>query len=121
MTKDQSRKPYDLEDRTLEFARRTRSFVKRLPRTISNAEDVRQLARASGSVGANYREANEAVSKKDFALRIKIARKESKERAYWLQLVDAADNVELEDERSRLVQEATELVKIFNSIVQKTQ
>lgn len=68
---------YDLEERTYLFAKRVRAFVKTLPRTVCNQEDVRQVVRASGSVGANYIEANEALSKKDFRMRIKISRKES--------------------------------------------
>jgi len=75
-------KKYDLEERTFLFAKRARAFVKRLPRTISNIEDGRQLVKSSGSVGANYIEANEALSKKDFLVRIKISRKESKESRY---------------------------------------
>ena len=63
MSKRQSSKKYDLEDRTLEFARRIRAFVKKLKKTIANVEDGKQLIRASGSVGANYIEANEALSK----------------------------------------------------------
>ncbi len=55
---------YDLEDRTFRFAQNVRAFVKRLPRTISNREDVKQLVRASGSVGANYIEANESLGKR---------------------------------------------------------
>jgi four helix bundle protein len=70
-------KVYDLEERTFEFARRTRAFVKRLPRTVCNFEDVKQLVRASGSVGANYIEANECLGKKDFGMRVKISRKEA--------------------------------------------
>ena len=69
---------YDLEERTFEFARRVRQFVKKLPRTICNIEDAKQLVRSSGSVGANYIEANEALGKKDFIMRAKISRKESK-------------------------------------------
>ena len=72
-------KQYDLEDRTLEFAKRVRALVKKLPRTIGNIEDGKQVVRASGSVGANYIEANESLSKKDFVMRIKICRKEAKE------------------------------------------
>src|SRR2546430_17595879 len=72
-------KPRDLEDRTFRFAESVRSFVKQLPRTISNTEDVRQLVRASGSVAANWIEADEALSKKDFLMRVKICRKEAKE------------------------------------------
>ncbi len=56
-----------------------RLFVKTLPKTIANIEDGKQVIRASGSVGANYREANEALSKKDFVMRIKISRKEANE------------------------------------------
>jgi four helix bundle protein len=81
MTKEE-KKPYDLEDRTFEFAQKVRAFVKRLTKTIGNIEDGKQVIRASGSVGANYIEGNESLSKKDFALRIKICRKEAKERRY---------------------------------------
>jgi four helix bundle protein len=65
MTKIQKSKPYDLEERTFQFAKEVRIFVKTLPKTIANIEDGKQLVKASGSVGANYREANEALSKKD--------------------------------------------------------
>ena len=70
-------KPRDLEDRTFQFAESVRVFVKQLPRTVSNTEDVRQLVRASGSVAANWIEADEALSKKDFLMRVKICRKRS--------------------------------------------
>ncbi len=83
-----SSKQYDLEDRTFEFARDVRAFVKVLPKTLSNIEDGKQLIRSSGSVGANYIEANESLSKKDFIMRIKISRKEAKESQYWLKLID---------------------------------
>ena len=79
MPESQSSKQYDLEERTLRFAKQVRDFVKRLKKTVSNVEDIKQLVRASGSVGANYIEANEALSKKDFIMRIKICRKEAKE------------------------------------------
>ncbi|RLB15322.1 MAG: four helix bundle protein, partial [Deltaproteobacteria bacterium] len=81
-------KQYDLEDRTLKFTKEVIEFVKNLPRTIANIEIIKQLVRASGSVGANYIEANEALSKKDFAMRIKICRKEAKESRYWLRLIE---------------------------------
>ncbi len=112
---------YDLEDRTYEFARRVRAFVKRLPRTISNQEDVRQLIRASGSVGANYIEANDALSKKDFRMRIKICRKESKESRYWLRLLFTNNEAPLENERNAQVQEATELMNIFGAILRNSE
>ena len=69
-------KPYDLEERTCQFAKAIRLFVKTLPKKIANIEDGKQLIKASGSVGANYREANESLSKKDFLMRMKISRKE---------------------------------------------
>jgi four helix bundle protein len=90
-----------------------------LRKTIANIEDSKQLIKASGPVGANYIEANEAISKKDFILRIKICRKEAKESRYWLRLVDTNDE-ELEDERKELEQEATELTNIFGSILRKS-
>src|SRR6266550_6142984 len=89
---EQGRNPkrYDLEERTYEFASRVRAFIKRLKRTLGNIEDARQLIRASGSVGANYIEANEALGKKDFRMHVKISRKESKECRYFLRLLDCA-------------------------------
>jgi four helix bundle protein len=65
------------------------TFVKQLPRTVSNTEDVKQLVRASGSVAANWIEADEALSKKDFLMPLKICRKEAKESRLFLRLVDA--------------------------------
>jgi four helix bundle protein len=121
MTKTKRLKQYDLEERTLAFAGMVRKFVKKLPKTIANIEDIRQLVKASGSVGANYIEGNEALSKKDFRMRIKICRKESKESRYWLRLVDTNDDQELEEERNSLINESTELMNIFGSILQKSQ
>ena len=111
---------YDLEDRTFQFASRVRGFVKKLPRTVCNMEDVKQVVRSSGSVGANYLEANEALSKKDFRLRIRISKKESKETRYWLRLLDTQDEKSLNSERDRLVQESTELMRIFGAILQNS-
>ncbi len=68
---------YDLEERTFSFAKRINRYVNKLPRTLSNVEVGKQLVRAAGSVGANYIEANEALSKKDFVMRIKISKKRS--------------------------------------------
>ena len=121
MTKAQNSKQYDLEDRTIAFAKRIRAFVKRLPRTIATIEDAKQLIKASGSVGANYIEANEALSKKDFIMRIKICRKEAKESRYWLQLMNVQNDLELQNEFKVLEQEATELTNIFGSILRKSE
>ncbi|UCD34130.1 MAG: four helix bundle protein [Nitrospiraceae bacterium] len=113
-------KQYDLEERTLQFAKDVRTFVKTLPRSIGNDEDVRQLIRSSGSVGANYIEANESLSRKDFIMRIKISRKEAKESRYWLCLLDTTGKIELEKGRESLMQEATELMNIFGAILRKS-
>ena len=114
-------KRYDLEERTIEFSRETRVLVKSLPRLIANKEDGRQVVRSSGSVGANYIEANESVSKKDFTHRIKICRKEAKETQYWLKLIDVGGNKTLEKKRFELEREALELRKIFGAILEKTK
>jgi four helix bundle protein len=119
--KEEKSKPYDLEDRTFEFAKNVRAFVKILPRTIANGEDIRQLVRSAGSVGANYIEANESLGKKDFLLRIKISRKEAKESRYWLRLLDTGENAAVDKNRDGLIQEATELMNIFGSIVRRSE
>ncbi len=120
MTKAQSSKQYDLEDRTLAFARQVRAFVSSLPKSTANFEDGKQLVRSSGSVGANYIEANEALSKKDFVMRIKVCRKEAKESCYWLNLVTIDGSLQ-EKARQCLANEATELMKIFGAILQKSK
>ena len=113
-------KPRDLEDRTFEFAQSVRMFVKQLPRTISNAEDVRQLVRASGSVAANWIEADEALSKKDFLLRVKICRKEAKESRLFLRVSDTYLSKEKVKRRDALAAEARELMLIFSAIISKS-
>ena len=110
----------ELEDRTFRFAERCRDFVKKLPKTISNIEYGKQLIRSSGSQAANYIEANEALSKKDFGHRIRICRKETKESCLWLRLCDINDNQVLTKEKDELTKEATELRKIFTSILNKS-
>jgi four helix bundle protein len=111
-------KQRDLEDRTFLFAESVRALVKQLPRTISNVEDVRQLVRASGSVAANWIEADEALSKKDFILRVKICRKEAKESRLFLRLVESGLE-ESATRREALAAEARELTLIFASIISK--
>ena len=121
MSQEENPKRYDLEERTFLFAKRIRSFEKKLPRTVCNIEDVKQLVQASGSVGANYIEANESLGKKDFLMRIKICRKESKESRYFLRLVDTSEDDKLNSERDWLINEAHELTSIFGSIVRKSE
>lgn len=111
---------YDLEERTFQFARAVRMLVKTLPRNVSCLEDCRQLVRASGSVGANYIEASEALSRKDFLLRIRISRKESKESAYWLRLISETHELNQGETVKDLIREAQELTRILSAIVLKT-
>ena len=119
MAGTQNPKPYDLGERTKRFARRVREYVKSLPRSLANIEDAKQLVRSSGSVGANYIEAEESLSRKDFVMRIKICRKEAKESRYWLELIDAKEDQA--NETKSLAQEALELTKIFGAIVEKSK
>ncbi|MBI5620366.1 four helix bundle protein [Candidatus Gottesmanbacteria bacterium] len=121
MFKGQNSKLYDLEERSYQFAKRCADFIRSLPKTITNIEYGKQLARSSGSQAANYIEANESLSKKDFSLRIKISRKEAKESRLWLRLVDIGENLELSKEQQELIQEAEELTKIYGSIVEKSK
>lgn len=110
MTKVQ-RGQFDLEPRTYNFAVSVRDFV-RTKTNLLDREDVKQVIRSSGSVAANYIEANEALSKKDFIFRVKICRKEAKESILWLRLLGAP---------AETINEATELMKIFGAIIEKTK
>ena len=119
MTKIRKSKQYDLEDRTFAFSKRIVAYVKKLPKTMINIEIGRQLIRSGTSVGANYIEANESLGKKDFAMRIKISRKEAKESRYWLKLSEPKK--EQEKECKALILESTELMNIFGAILRKVQ
>lgn len=107
--------PRNLIQRTFEFAQSVREFVNRLPRLPSNFEDARQVIRSSGSVAANYLEAQEGLIRRDFFYRIKICRKEARESVLWLQLLIAEDAA-LIAEKETLVGEANELKRIFSAI-----
>lgn len=110
---------YDLEERTLRFAKRVIAFSQSLPRTISNEEIARQLIKAAGSVGSNYIGANESLGKKDFRMRIKTSKKESKESRYWLQLVSCSPTQT--NEQRALIDESTELMNIFGAILRNAE
>ncbi|HTN03801.1 four helix bundle protein [Planctellipticum variicoloris] len=114
-------KPFDFEERSLQYAQWIRKFLKRLPRTIANFEDAKQLVRASGSVGANYIEANESLGAKDFRHRLRIARKEAKESRYWLKLIDTGSDPDVDRERLQLIQESTELLRILSAMLNRNQ
>ena len=121
MEEIQNSKRFDLEERTFEFARRCRELVKMLPKTLTNLEDGKQLTRSSGSVHANYIEANESLSRKDFYHRARICRKEAKESRSWLRLIDLSNAGQLESERNALIQESTELMRILGSMISKEE
>ena len=112
--------PYDLEERTLKYAKDIIKLCKKLPKDIINLRLIGQLIDASGSVGANYREANEAVSKNDFLHRIKITRKECKESSYWIELLKVA-NQKFGVEMDTFIKESQELRNIFTSIIEKSK
>jgi four helix bundle protein len=122
MNENQQKPIYDLEKRTYQFAKKVRLWVKTIPKTVENIEDIKQLVKASGSVGANYIETNESLGKKDFAMRIRISRKEAKERAFWIRMIlEINDNLSDIETGKYLFQEATELKKIFSSIELKSK
>ncbi len=112
------KKIYNLEERTLAFTKQVISFVREIPMTIANREIAKQLVRSAGSIGANYREANDSLGKKDFLMRMRICRKEAKETVYWLELVETAG---LTVKQNALLSEATELMKICGSIIRNSQ
>jgi four helix bundle protein len=109
---------YDLERRTLAFAKSVLRLCKNLPGDTTNREIISQVIRSSGSIGANYREAND-VSKKDFSHRIKITRKEAKETEYWLELLWEGNPGHV-DKINELLSESIELKKMLSSIAEKT-
>ena len=116
---EEKQKKYDLAERTYAFARQVLNYVDNLPIKTSNIEIGKQLTRSAGSVGANYIEACEAFSKKDFIYRIKICRKEAKETIYWLKL--SFPHRKNEDNKKALMCESDELMKIFGSIMRNSE
>jgi len=114
----QKTKKYNLEERTAKFAEEIISLVKKIKITPVNKRIIEQLVGAGGSIGANYCEANEAESKKDFVHKIGIAKKEIKETKHWLRLL-AKTNPEVKEIIIKLWKEAQELLLIFSTINRK--
>ena len=113
----ESNPPFELEERTFQFALRVRQCVNGHPWSKSQWKDLDQVLRSSGSVAANYSEANNAFSKKDFAHRIGVAKKEAGESKLWLRLLGCTSTAkDAKDELRSLYQEADELVRIFSKI-----
>ena len=118
MQNNQNTKTYDLEERTLKFSKAILYLCQKLPRNAINFPLISQIVRSAGSVGANYREANDALGKKDFAHRLKIARKEAKETIYWLELMTEV-NLGYKEEMDKLKGECVELRNILSAIINK--
>lgn len=112
-------KKYDLEDRTLRFSKNIISFCKTLPKNTINFNLTNQLIRCATSIGANYREANDSLGKKDFIHKLRIARKESKETIYWLELI-TENNPEKSKIAENLLKESEELRNILSAIINKS-
>ena len=108
----------DLENRTTDFAKRIIRLCKELPKDRINNRLVDQIIRSSGSVGANYREANESLGKKDFRFRLRISRKEAKETQHWLDLIEEA-NPKISERMKDLFKEVGEIRNILSSIIYK--
>ena len=119
MENSQPSKKFDLEERTLFFAKKVIDLIKNLPKNTVNFEMSSQVMRSAGSIGANYREANDSLGKKDFFMRVRICRKEAKETRYWLELL-FHNNPELKTVIEPLIQESSELIKIFSAILSKS-
>jgi four helix bundle protein len=120
MEKSQNPKRYDLEERTLDFAKQIIHLAKSLPKNTINFKLIDQCVRSGTSVGANYREANETETKKDFVFRIRISRKEAKETYYWLELIEES-NPDFAERVRPLIRETNELIKIFAAIAAKSK
>ena len=111
---------YDLEERTAKFAEDVIVLLKKVPNNPINNRLISQCVAAAGSIGANYCEANEAESKKDFIHKIGICKKETKEVKHWLRLLAKA-NPEFKDNLRKLWQEAQELLLIFSKIIRSSK
>lgn len=109
---------FDLEQRTIDFAKKTIRLCKQLPKNSINNRLISQIIGSASSIGANYREANDCLGEKDFAFRLKISRKEAKETIYWLELIKEA-NEEFKEEVVMLNKEAVELKNILSSIIKR--
>jgi four helix bundle protein len=112
---------HPLEERTHLFAKTVRKFCRQLKVDVGNLEDCRQLVRASGSIGANYIEANENLGKGDLKYRLKVSRKEAKECMHFLGLIEVFGSAELDSERNALINEALQLRKIFSAMIKKLE
>jgi len=117
---NEAHKKFDLEERTLAFAKKTIHLCQKLPSNIVNSKLIDQIIRSSGSIGANYREANDALGKKDFSFRLRISRKETKETIFWLELISEANPL-LSSLIDDLINESIEIRNILSAIIKKVE
>ena len=115
-----SKQSFDLDERTIALSKRCLELCKSMKTDMVNSELIRQLVRSASSVGANYREAHESISKKDFHHRISICRREAKETWYWLELL-LYSNSQLSEKIEPLLDESRQLTKIFATINAKNR
>lgn len=119
---DEGEDKFDLEERTFQFALNVRHSVSAHRWTRAQWTDLKQLLRSSGSVAANYVEANNAASRADFIYRIGVAKKEAVESRLWLRLLGATTtNEPAKDALRSLYREADELVRIFAAILKSSK
>ncbi len=112
---EQEKTPFEIRERTFQFAVRVTQLVRQMPRTLDAVEIGRQMIRSGTSVGANVEEAHGAESQRDFVHKMSIARKEARESRYWLHLIQAS--IIDSEETQALIQESDELVRILSAIV----
>jgi len=113
-------KKFDLEERTAKFGENVIKFCKEIPKDSINSSIINQLVRSATSIGANYCEADDAESRKDFKHKLGICKKESRETKHWLRMIATAYSDKKEKARI-LWQEAKELNLIFNAIINSTK
>lgn len=109
-----------LEEHTFQFAQAIRSFGKRIPNTVSNVEDLREMVKASGQVGAMYVKATLSGSRHAFLEDIRSCGQQAQTTRYWLRLIDTQGHPELENQRSHLIKVAQELVVVFSKILKNS-
>jgi four helix bundle protein len=113
-------KPFDLGERTVLFSLEVAGLMNQISATFANLEFAKRALRASASIGANYNDANENKNDKDAVFKFKACRKESLESNYYLRLLQKL-NPEFTNEFEELIEESTDLKKIFGSITKKKQ
>lgn len=112
---------YDLKDRTLKFSQSLISFCSRIPKSQINNPIISQVVRSGTSIGANYAEADNAPTKKDFLNKLSIVLKEINETKYWLELIKNNLEKDKQELADKLYREVWELNLIFAAIIKKTK